>query len=85
MAPTFMEIFFNHTDFLNLLCVDMLISLFSSFQGESCRPLCFLKRALLRLKNYHEFSRFFCFQLQRLKDTERNALDLAEFLAEFLA
>ena len=61
MAPTFMEIFFNHTDFLNLLCVDMLIGLFSFFQEESCHPLCFLKRALLKAKKLSWLFKIFLF------------------------
>ena len=57
--------------------VDQFI-LFSS--RKIFRPSCYLKRALLWLQNYHEFSRFlFWGQLCRLENTKRNAFNLSQF------
>ena len=43
-------------------------------------PLCYMKRALSRLKKYPEFSiLFLCEQRYALGDTKRNALDILDF------
>ena len=43
-------------------------------------PLCYLKRALLRLENHPKFSKnFHCGQRYQLKDAKLNALDISDF------
>ena len=44
------------TDFFE---IEMLTSLFSFFLRNAFHPLFYLKRALIRLEKYPEFSRFF--------------------------
>ena len=53
---------------------------FHFLQGMFLHTPVFLKRALLWLENYHEFSRFSRrVQLHRSQDTKHNVLDLADF------
>ena len=71
-----MEQSFNHRDFTGFFKKEMLASSFS-FPSTNFHTLCYLKRALFRLKNYHELSRFFCGQQYRFRGI--NALDLKKF------
>ena len=57
IGQEFIEISLNHMDFFDFSDKEMLASFFS-FSSTNFLPLCYLKWALLRLKNY-EFCKIF--------------------------